>query len=202
VLALVITAVTGLAVAGVSMALSVASGHGEDSFRAVQAGRSAARRISNTVRKAKLVTAATADAVAIWAGDGNGNGRINLSEMTVVEHHAGDKELKEYKVVFPDTMDEPTRSALDVELSLSSVTDVAGAKQQLGSSAYCRTFILAADVHDFRVGASPAAPRTVLLWFELTVGRGRYELTVRSAAAPRASAVDSVGVSGDEYVLN
>ena len=94
VMAISITTIIGLAVAGASMALSTAHAHSESRYGSIETARSAMRRIQSSLRAAALVTYVHSNGhkLGYWAGDENED-----------DHHGdGEPEPDE-----PDDGDEP-----------------------------------------------------------------------------------------------
>lgn len=202
-MAMVVVAIIGAAVAGVAMALSTAYAHSQGFYQYMQNARISMLRIQNTARKAKLVTAATSQDAVFWTGDQNANGLINLSEVTILSYDAPAKQVKEYRVVFPASMDPMTRGALDGVVPLSTLITVPSANLLVKTNIYCQTFVLADDVMYFRLGARPLPPLSKMLTVDLTVGREDNNLQLRSACALRADATAYVGIGATgEYVLD
>jgi len=201
-MAMSITAVIGLTVAGVAIALSTAHAHSQDYYQSIQTNRSAVMQIQRSIRKTKLITATDGSSLVAWAGDTNANGLINLSELLLLSYDQASGELVEYRVVFPDSMDAQTRLALDVESTLATVMDPAAVEAMLTEDQYCQRLVIASAVKDFSVSAWPDVPLSRLVRFQLTVGQGQRDLTLRSAACMRADMIEAVGISDDQYVLD
>jgi prepilin-type N-terminal cleavage/methylation domain-containing protein len=200
-IAMTITAVTGLSVAGVTMALGEANDHGQDFYQSVQTGRSAVMKIQAIVRGAKLVTASTGTSLVLWLEDANGDGQVNLSETVLLTFDAESGEIRFYRVAFPETMDQATRQALDVTKPLVDIMNISGVTDTITGNAYNDLTVLATDVTAFSVSVWPAVPLTRLVRFQLTVGTGSSAVTLRSAASTRAGATGYVQVVENEYVL-
>jgi prepilin-type N-terminal cleavage/methylation domain-containing protein len=203
VMAMAIVAIIGAAVAGVATALSTAYAHSEDFYMDIQNGRMAMLRMQSTARKAKLVTACTPTTAVLWTGDTNGDGQINLSEISMLSYDAAGARLLEYRVVYPADMAPATRSALDVVVPLSTLTSVSATQDLLKTNVYVQTTVQADQVLDFRPGVKPAAPLSKIMTFDLKVGTSGNNLELRSACALRADATQYVSTSGPGvYVLN
>jgi prepilin-type N-terminal cleavage/methylation domain-containing protein len=92
-MAIAITSVIALSVAGVSMGLSRAYANSEGYYQTSQNARSAMMGVQSLLRKAKLVLSVSDDGVVFWAQDVNGDGRINRSEVTTLIY---DKESRNF----------------------------------------------------------------------------------------------------------
>jgi len=200
-IAMVITAMTGLSVAGVTMVLGEANDRGQDFYQSVQTGRSAVMKIQTLIRGAKLVTASTSTSLVLWAEDTDGDGLISLSETVLLTFDTQAREIRVYRVVYPATMAEETRAALDASKSLADLASVSTVTTTITCDTYCSSTVLAPDVSAFRLSVWPAVPMTKLVRFQLTVGLGTSAVTLRSAASTRAGATGRVQVVNSEYVL-
>jgi type II secretory pathway pseudopilin PulG len=200
-IAMTITAVTGLSVAGVAMVLGETSDSGQDFYQSLQTGRITVMKIQAIIRGAKLVTASTSTSLVLWADDANGDGQINLSETVVLTFDAESGEIRFYRVVFPQTMDSTTKQALDVTKPLVDIMNLSGVTDTVTGNAHNDLTVLATDVTAFRLSVWPAVPLTRLVRFQLTVGTGSSAVTLRSAASTRAGATGRVQVVDSEYVL-
>lgn len=202
-LALSITAITALAVAGVSTALSNASRHGTDLTRASQTARGVMRRVQSRLRSSALIVAAGEDRLLLWVGDANEDGQINASEVCVVHRDAETSQLSEYVVEFPDDMSDATRAAMDVTVTLNGlITAAAYAHESIEAFAYGQRRVLATDVTAFEPDSPVGPPLTRMVHIRLTVGEGTEQVELRSAGALRAPMVDHVEADGGGYTLN
>jgi hypothetical protein len=192
-------AVFGLAVTGVTMALTDNYVAAEGYSDALQSGRGVMMRVQSAARKAKLITATTATSLVFWAGDTNGDGTINLDELKMVTWNQQAKEIREVAVVFPPGT--PNVGALNVTEPLSAVTTVAAASSVIAADTHCTTTVLAGDVTDFQVTVLPAAPLSTRVNIQLTLGQGSQKLTISSSARLRADSTANVGLNGSTWVL-
>lgn len=202
VMAMSVTLVIGLAVAGVGSALSNVQASSDQYYKHMHNGRVATIRLQATVRKAQLVTAASSGALLIWATDERSPGQINVSEIVSVYRDPATRQLIERSIVFPDTMSGDLRSMLDTVVPLSAVTDISVADNPIGPAQYDLQRVLAHDVDDFEVYCDTPAPLTRMVKFRLTVGDNADVVRVHGGAALRADKVADVGKSGDDYVLS
>lgn len=199
VVSIAITAVIGSAVVGLATALSMASEHGRDRYLSLQTARMTMRRIQDTIRKAKLVTAASSSSLVLWAEDSNGDGRINLTEIVLLRLVPGTGEIRTWRIVFPERWPKHVTTILDTEVKLEDLTSI-----DEGMWMYdplVEVTVLAGDVTDFNVRVSPAPPMTELVGLSITAGRGRHAVTLRTAAHPRQAATDLVGIADSKYML-
>lgn len=201
-MALAITAVIGLAIAGVAAALSSAYEHGEEYYSYLQNGRVASVRLQQDLRQARLITAASDTSVVLWLADRNEDGQMQLSELGSIYHDANTHELVERTTVFPETMAPSVRQVLDFVVALSDVTDPSVATGDPVYPSYDSIRILASNVSDFRVYADPPPPLSRLVKFRLTVGSGDRVFTTYGAANLRVDKTAYVGESTGVYVLH
>ena len=203
-MAMVVTLIIGLAVATVSRTLSFAHAQSERCYGAIQTARHAMRRIQLDLQKAQLITAVAVDSrrLLCWTGDENGDKEINLSELVILSYVTETDEMVERQVVFPDTMPQATRDALDEPFTLQEATNLLSMAPRIRNDAYCRTLLLGANVHEGRFSAQPAPPLSTLVSVRITVGEGDQSLTLRSAARLRADVTEHVGTAGDDWVLS
>ena len=200
-IAMTITAMIGLSVAGVSMVLGDATEYGENFYQSVQTARNVVMKIQKTIRSAKLVTASSSTAMVLWADDTNGDGQINLSETVLLSCDTTSGQIRLNRVVFPATMSAQTRAALDVTKTLADLASVNTVTSLITGNAYNTTTVLATDVAAGQFGVWPTAPLSHLVRFQLTVGTGDSAVTLRSAAATRAGLTSRVQMAGNVYVL-
>jgi prepilin-type N-terminal cleavage/methylation domain-containing protein len=193
-MAMAITAVIGVAVAGVAGALSTNYSQNMDYYNNVQSARSAMSYMRDSLRKAKLVTASSDDTIVLWL-DANNNGRINNSEIRCWMVVSG--ELKELKIVYPSGME-----ALDGTVALFPLTLVAAVPALLQANAYKTWTYLAGNVTDFSVGVEPAAPLGRLVKLSLVCGDPGQAINLRTAVALRASSTALVSLTGGVYSLS
>jgi len=200
-IALAITAVIGLTVAGVAMALSRSYQHSEQYYRYLQSGRVASIRLQGSLRKSRLVTASDASTLVLWAEDYNNDGQINVSEVLFVYYDHGARELIERSTVFPDSMSASVREMLDFTIPLSALSDPNVATGPPAYESYDSKRLLAAYVEDFQVFCTDAPPFTKLVKFCLKVGGDGQFVTMHGASRLRADRTEYVGEFGGEYVL-
>ena len=202
-LAIAITAMTGLAVAGASHAVLSAYGTSDDHYEQLQIARGAMHQSRLALRKARLVVNGTTTSLIYWAEDANNDGAINVSELAELAYNRADREIREYRVVIPDSLSQQQQDALNVAIALSSVTGSPGSASGLiRDSSYVVWRLVASDVRYVAFGAVPAAPLARTVTIRITVGTGETSLTLRSAVTLRADLTGEVGLSQGQYVLD
>ena len=197
VLALSIMAVIGLSVAGVTGAISTAWANSESTYDTIQTGRSAMLNLQQQLSRAKLITKAASNAVVFWARDFNGDGKINLSELAVIEHDPASKTIKRYRIEFSDNLDEATRASLDTEIPLDVMTRETEAKTTIMGDYRVAKKLVAEDISTFEVAAYPDSPEATLVSLRIVVGEGDDAMELRSATALRADETEYVKVDED-----
>ena len=95
-LALVITGIIASAVATLAYAMNSAGVATDDTSRKQAQVRFGALRISDLIRHCRLVCYASADELAVWTGDDDGDGRINIGELVYIEAGAAHNHLRLY----------------------------------------------------------------------------------------------------------
>ncbi|MHC4982560.1 MAG: PilW family protein [Planctomycetota bacterium] len=197
--AMAMTSVIGLAVAGVAIALSVANAHGEDYDQSIQSSRVALMRIDNQVRASALIVSSDWRRFVLWTGDANGNGKINYNELAVISYDTYYDRLRQFQVVFGDACQEGCYNSV---FWLRELSNAATVESWIRSSSFCRTTILATDVTNFSFSLSPAPPLSKLVSVDLTVGQGPQALTASATASLRADWTSHVFQAWGEYYLD
>ena len=201
VMAMAIMSIIGLAVVGMTMALTDAQEYSGDFYRNVQIARHAMRYVQREIQKANLVTAVDSDSLAYWADDTNDNGGINLTEMRLVAFDSGDREIAEYRIEFPSWWTQLMKDLEDAPLSLAWATDMSNVTS-MRSNSYVVRRLLATEAAPVTFTVSPSAPLTKLLQTEVTVGQGDRRVVLRGATALRADWTGHVGTVDSEWVLD
>lgn len=196
-MAVTITAITGLSVAGATFALSRAHQETEGFYQSLHTARSAMMRIQRTVQRAKLITACSGPMLVLWFNDTDGNGRINADEVLVLVFDTAASEIRWCQKVFPDAV----RAALNVEVPLYDLVDATTVLSDVAGSAYAQTTVLASDATDFNAAASPPPPLANRVDLRLSVGSDKNMITLRSAATARGPRTAQVQVVDTQYVL-
>lgn len=193
-IAMTITVITSLAVAGATVAISKAHAGSEDFYQSLQTGRYSMFKIQSTVQKAKLITFCSPSSILLWLDDTNNDGTGNMDELGFITHAAN--EVRFYRLAFPANM-----VALNTTVPLSQAVSSTSLISQITASAYAPPTVLATDVTSVNFSATPSPPMATLVKITLTVGTGNEAMTLRSAAATRAGATGKVGISDGQYVL-
>lgn len=203
VMASAITSIIALGTAGVASVLSTAHAHSEAHYGSIETARSAMRRVQRVLQSAQLIAAVhQADmSVIYWAGDENSDGRINVLETRFLEYDSVAGEIREHWAVFPDQWSQVTINANNVAISLEDLTTMTLESVPETISIYLTSLVLASNVSNFSISASPGPPMSTLIQVELTVGSGQGAMTLRSAAALRAEQTALVGQADGDYVL-
>ena len=196
-MAVTITAIIGLAVAGATIALSRAYQDTEEFYQSLQTARSAMLRIQRTVQGSKLITACPGTILVLWVDDTNGNGNINADEVLVLVFDTAAQEVRLCRKVFPDAL----KPALNVEVPLYDLIDANAVLSNVSGSAYVQTIVLANDTTDFYATASPAPPLAKRVDLYLSVGTDKNVMALRSAATTRGPKTAQVQVVDSQYVL-
>jgi len=95
-LALVITGIITSAVATLAYAMNSAGVATDDTSRKQAQVRFATLKISDLIRQCKLVCYASTVEIAVWAGDTNADGKINIGELTYIEAGTAHDHLQLY----------------------------------------------------------------------------------------------------------
>ncbi len=193
--------VIGLAVASMAAALSNVQANSERYYKHLHNGRAGTNRLQATLRKARLVTAASDNALIVWATDVRDLGQINRTEVVRVYRDAATSQLIERRFIFPDSVSGVTQASLDDVLPLSVVTNIALVDDQWEPTQYDIPRVLAHDVASFKVYCDRPAPRSRMVKFTLTVGENTEVVRMSAGATLRADWVANVGESGGEYFL-
>jgi len=204
VIAVSVTAIIGLAVAGVAYALCNASEQARGLRYSIQSARAGSMRIETLVRKSKLVCGTGKEEMTLWTGDDNNDGKINLDEIILI-HRLGDtKNLESWRVLFPQSLSDWWLRVLNVQLELRKLDDPAALRSVMELSVfrqYLVTRILAAEVEEFEVGTDEVPPFSLTALWKLTAGPPGQQMTLRDAAHLRADAVDSIVLVDGRPVL-
>lgn len=202
VMAMSITAVIGMSIAGVSVALSNAYADTQDFYKSLSSARSAMINIQSTIKNAGLVTAIDGDSIVLWHSDTNSDGKINISELTVLNFDSASNKINQYTIKYPSNFSEKMQAALDSEVALAEVMR-SSIISSIMNNQYAESRILASKATAFKISSDIAPPLTTLVKIELTAtGDNGEDVTLRSAASLRADIADYVGIADGEYVLD
>ncbi len=202
VMAIAVTAVIGLVISGVSVALTNAYASTQNFYKCLSSARSAMINIQAAIKDAKLVTLMGDGSMVLWTADMNSDGAINLSELTVLKRDSESNRINEYSISYPESFTKDMKKALDSKLTLAEAMQ-ASIISTITNSQYAQTQTLAQDATAFSVSADVQAPLTTLVKIELAVADETDEgVTLRSAASLRAPFTEYVGIADGEYVVN
>jgi len=200
-LGMAVTVVIGGAVATLASALSSAHAATEAFHESLQTGRMSLRRVQAMVRRSKLILAVSSNAAVLWDGDANEDGKINPSEVVLLDYDAQARELREVARAYPADLSAGLRDALEGPWTLDELLNTGSVTLRLTNDTYTTQHVLAEDVRAASFSADPKAPLARVLYIELRIGEGDSEVFLRSAAAPRAPVTERVKATGDGYVL-
>jgi hypothetical protein len=204
-LAVSITAVIGLAVGSMSTTLVHAHSHSDVMRESIQSARLAMMKLEVMLRAAKLVTCAGGSRLVIWTGDANDDGRINVGELVLVRYDAGAEKVEYWRVVFPETMSQGLRKALNRTLTLNEATDAGLVAEALGAgglAGYLARPALASSVTGFEMAADAPPPRSRLLALRVAAGPPDQHITLSNAVRLRADATEYVDNVDGQWVLD
>jgi len=174
-------------VLGAVAGLAVAVGDGWQATEGAQAletaSRQAAAQLERTLRAARYVGAASAGRVAFWVGDANADGKMQLSEIGLIEHDAAASRLVLYTVAGTSSMAALVCTAGDI----GSTQDAATFKAIPG----CTGRAMAANVSaaSFALYNAGSTTQSPVVEFVLTFARGGQAWTRYGAATLRAEGV-------------
>ncbi len=200
-MAIAITGVTGLSVAGAAITFSTAHEHSREFYGHIQTARTAMMRVQRMIRSCLLVTSVNGTSMILWASDANEDGQINPSETILLEWDYEAGEVRLLQIAYPAGMSADVRIAIDMEMPLGTLTNDDHAKSAVFSSSYVATTVLATDVTGFYLTAKPDAPMARLVTVQMTVGEGTRAVTLRSAANTRADWTSYIGIADGNFVL-
>jgi hypothetical protein len=201
VVGITITAIIGLAVAGVSMALSTGHAQSEQYSEYVQSARMGVMRVGRELREASLVTAYDSNTLILWGGDANGDGDINTDELVSISYDASTRQIVKYQKVYPSYWPDWLVDLLNFDLDLDEVDNANSVESYLKYGLLAESTVLATDVRSFDVTTGADAPVSRLVKVRLSVGDSDRALTVNTSMKLRADKTHRVYVSGNRYYL-
>lgn len=198
---LLVTSLVASAVSAVMVSVGAGWRTGESSVSSSASTGQAMARLQRILRTARQIgavragglTGGTQDAaVALWKQDANGDGRIQFSELALIEHSLGadplESVLRMYDVSFPSTMTLAQKQAADATLVDDCIYD-ANQITTFKSMTYVRSTVLAGRVMaaQFRRidGAATVRPR---LEYALRFDEGGESVTKYGTTALRTPA--------------
>lgn len=201
-MALSITTLIGVAVAGMTMAASDAQRATDAQNDSLQAARSSLGRLEQLIRQARLISGGGSDHLALWVGDTNGDGQINADETLYLTYLAGQRVVRMKSVRFPLNMDPLYKLLLNEQVPLSLSGDVAVLDTLTGSITYVQESDVAVDVDYLEFKFDVAPPLTGAVTIAARFGQAPRTLSANSTMHLRAGATRDVVNDGGEYVLN
>lgn len=205
-LAMVITSVIGLSIAGVSLALSDSYARSQDYYASLQCGRSTISQMQDTLRRARLITGATDQALIFWAQDEEGSdaGYINKAEIKLWVYDSANSQIRQCCIAYPASQ----KSLLNTRLTLSQVTVTPSTNCIATTDAYSQWTVIATDVKDFHIRLDQAAPLTKCVMLDITIGGSTNAASAatntrfQNAVRLRADATSLVTQQNGQYVLS
>lgn len=202
-MSLAMMSIIGVTVATVAAALSHAQSHTDEINENTQSARSGLLVIESYVRKAKLVTAVDTDGLAVWLGDANQDGMINIDELAMIRYDSQSRQVKLSKVSFPLNMSDAMVSILNTPKALSTVAstaDVSGEFSREIYVGYLSENVLATDVDSFEVVPDTAPPLSRLVLLRIKVGESAdRQVALTSSAKLRADdTANAANYEGEE----
>ena len=190
-----VTALVGLAAAGVSRTLGDSYVQSQHYYESIQCTRIGMMRLASEIRQAKLVTELGSAQLMLWQEPAGGDGGINLSELTLITYDPNADTINKYQVVFPTSWPAWLRQLMDSQVSLASlVSNPSYWASQIKTSSYVQTKALAGSITAVQYSSTQAgAPYTTLLTIQITAGSGGSGVTLRNSVKLRADRTSNVG---------
>lgn len=193
-LALVITSIIGLAGAGVVFAVSHAQRRSDACAENLQAGRAGLGRMQSLIRCARLVTACDEQSLVLWVQDDQELGVINADEVVVLRYDEQAAQVTATQVRFPDSLGEATRTLLNTQLSVGSLTDADSSVACAGNANYRVERVVATDVQSLRFLVDEAPPNTWTVTIDAVFGAGEEGFALVTATSLRSPATDCLAI--------
>ncbi len=205
-IAISITAVVGMAVAGVTIAVSNAGVSADDQFECEQAARVARARTARYVQRAALVTAVEDERLLLWMGDANGSQSINLDELVLLKFEPDSRDpaesrLVRYWVEFPDDMHWLFRRLLNREFLLHRAGNARSMEFWMRLTSYGHEETVATHVSSVTFSTEPEPPMSRMAQVKLTVTVGEHSVTRSGTATLRADRTGDVESRFGHYWL-
>jgi hypothetical protein len=184
-MAIGITSVLGLTVAGVGMGISNAYNTNESHYECMQLGRTTLATLQGQVEGAKLVGYASGSQLILWASDANNDCNINLNEIQIVKLGGGTATC--YQVDL-SSLSPSQQAAMNVTVPLATLLAPNTAWTTVGKNVYCKSTTIATGLVNLAFAANlPAAsPKARMVSIDVTVGDGSTNWTLHSGAISRA----------------
>jgi len=185
VLAISVTSVIALCVAGMAMGLSSAQKVTDGDYQAVQTNRVVMTRLASMLRQGLLVTDETASSLMLWEHDDKTNRQINLLELTILTWDDDAQELLRRRIVFPAGWPAWLQNLLNIQIPVSTAQFDNWAMSWL-LNRYGDDVVLAEGVEAFTVQVDSSAPETRMVSLTMTVARNERTVTLNRTAKLRA----------------
>ena len=203
VLGLAVLSLVGLSVAGLSVALSNAYADGEEFQRSLQTSRSTMLKLQSTIRKARLITGQNGNDLLLWTDDGNEDGGINLTEVKMLRWEPSSGEIREFRIVIPESISPALREAFNFPIGLDTlVTNPGMIASMLSSHVWSEERVLAGGVSGLALTGEPSIPTSCMLKMNITAGSVPREASLRSVVKLRADATGCVKQQDGTWVLD
>ncbi len=187
-LALVITGIVTSAVATLAFAMNSAGVATDDMSRKQAQVRYATLKISDLIRHCKLVCYASANEIAVWAGDTNGDGKINIGELAYIEAGTARDHLRLY--TFTPSSTAPISLGSIGALSTNWWTAYAS------QAPYTRLIPQCSNV-TFYLDVPSSPPNSTIVSIAFNVVENRISSKYQVNAALRARAANLLDASGN-----
>ncbi len=190
-MAIGITSVLGLTVAGVAMGISQAYNTNESHYECMQLGRTTLATLQGQVQNAKLVAYASGSELVLWASDANNDCNINLNEIQIIMFSGGTATC--YQVDL-SSLSPSQQVAMNVTVPLTTLLDPNAVWATVGQNLYCKSTTIATGLVNLAFAANlPAAPpKARMVSIDVTVGDGTTNWTLHSGALSRADVTDYI----------
>lgn len=192
VLGMSVLALVGLAVLSLATATTNAAAHSRERTDTIQASQIGMHRLEGLFRRAKLVPSADATRVVVWASDATDVGRINVSEVLVLEYAAGAGTLTQHRAKV---------GAQDPAVELSQLLNPAAVLPWLSSGRQVETAVLLDGLTSCTIQPDAAPPLTGGVNIRFDRGQGETALRLACGARLRASAAAYVEREGEQWHL-
>ncbi len=189
-LALTVTAMIGLVTTGVMVAVLNAHETTDRYTQNVQSGRISLANLQSKIRTSLGVTAGGVSGLTLWTHDDDDPGVINVEELAVLKFIPADGVVRLFAVVYPDSVPQATRDALNVTLDLDQVDSSVKALLRISATGHRQATTIASGLSalQFRYDESP--PEARLVSISAAFGSGAQRIRLNTLAALRAPAIE------------
>jgi len=200
ILAITITSMVAVAVAGATMALYSAYRRSEGFNDSLQTARAATRMLQAMVVEAQLITAVEPGGFAVWR-DTNGDDLINLTELVPVIHDPATNTIKKYIIEYPPEWSQEMRDSCDYSIVLKDATDLDEVVNRITGDAHHRIVTLAENIETFAVYARAPGPVNTFLETTVQAKTDSRAITLTTGATMEDHAVDRLQFQGGHWIL-